>query len=169
MGGYRRRCRARTSTSPPTPSGARPQRCSPGSRGSAKFAGELLREAATSAAALRAQPLQSEIADLARRAGTNLGGVATDGDSDDDPVAELTARGLTSREVEVLRLLGEGRSNREIGEALFISAKTASVHVTHILQKLNVATRVQAAVAAHRLVQPPRRVGRPRRRTLWHL
>ena len=68
---------------------------------------------------------------------------------------ELEARGLTSRELEVLRLLGEGRSNREIGEALFISAKTASVHVTHILQKLNVTTRVQAAVAAHRLTQPP--------------
>ena len=65
------------------------------------------------------------------------------------------ARGLTARELEVLRLLGEGRSNREIGEALFISAKTASVHVTHILQKLNVTTRVQAAVAAHRLTQPP--------------
>ena len=55
----------------------------------------------------------------------------------------------------MLRLLGEGRSNREIGEALFISAKTASVHVTHILQKLNVTTRVQAAVAASRLAQPP--------------
>ena len=71
------------------------------------------------------------------------------------PVDELAARGLTARELEVLRLLGEGRSNREIGEALFISAKTASVHVTHILQKLNVTTRVQAAVAAHRLIAPP--------------
>ena len=79
----------------------------------------------------------------------------SDGDAALDPVAELVARGLTSREVEVLRLLGEGRSNREIGDALFISAKTASVHVTHILQKLNVSTRVQAAVAAHRLAQPP--------------
>ena len=68
----------------------------------------------------------------------------------------LTARrapacGLTAREIEVLRLIGEGRSNREIGEALFISAKTASVHVTHILQKLNVSTWVQAAIAADRL------------------
>ena len=67
------------------------------------------------------------------------------------PLDELRARGLTAREIEVLRLIGEGRSNREIGEALFISAKTASVHVTHILQKLNVATRVQAAIAADRL------------------
>ena len=67
------------------------------------------------------------------------------------PLDELRARGLTAREIEVLRLIGEGRSNREIGEVLFISAKTASVHVTHILQKLNVATRVQAAIAADRL------------------
>ena len=76
-------------------------------------------------------------------------------DGDDGSGDELEARGLTSRELEVLRLLGEGRSNREIGEALFISAKTASVHVTHILQKLNVTTRVQAAVAAHRLTHMP--------------
>ena len=67
------------------------------------------------------------------------------------PLDELRALGLTAREIEVLRLIGEGRSNREIGEALFISAKTASVHVTHILQKLNVSTRVQAAIAADRL------------------
>jgi len=59
--------------------------------------------------------------------------------------------GLTRREREVLRLLGQGLSNRDIGAALYISAKTASVHVTHILQKLNVSSRVQAAVAAHRL------------------
>ena len=125
------------------------------SRNSRPAAGDLLRGAATAAQALGAQPLETEIADLARRAGTDLRNVWRDGDTDGDPVAELVARGLTSREVEVLRLLGEGRSNREIGEALFISAKTASVHVTHILQKLNVASRVQAAVAAHRLVQPP--------------
>jgi len=59
--------------------------------------------------------------------------------------------GLTRREREVLRLLGQGLSNRDIGAALYISAKTASVHVTHILQKLNVSSRVQAAVAAHRV------------------
>jgi DNA-binding CsgD family transcriptional regulator len=59
--------------------------------------------------------------------------------------------GLTPRETEVLRLLAEGRSNREIADALFISAKTASVHVSNILGKLNVSTRGEAAALAHRL------------------
>jgi DNA-binding CsgD family transcriptional regulator len=58
--------------------------------------------------------------------------------------------GLTPRELEVLRHLA-GRSNREIGEALFISAKTASVHISSIFRKLNVVSRVQAAAAAHQL------------------
>jgi DNA-binding NarL/FixJ family response regulator len=59
--------------------------------------------------------------------------------------------GLTPRELEVLRLVAEGRSNRQIAEALFISAKTASVHVSNILAKLGVASRVEAAAVAHRL------------------
>ena len=59
--------------------------------------------------------------------------------------------GLTARETEVLRLLAAGRSNRQIGEALYISTKTASVHVSNILAKLGVATRGEAAAVAHRL------------------
>jgi DNA-binding NarL/FixJ family response regulator len=117
-------------------------------------AARLLGDAAVATRELGAQPLADEVADLARRAGIALATRAVE-DGDDGSGEELEARGLTSRELEVLRLLGEGRSNREIGEALFISAKTASVHVTHILQKLNVTTRVQAAVAAHRLTQTP--------------
>ncbi len=58
--------------------------------------------------------------------------------------------GLTSREIEVLRLVASGRSNAEIGRALFISAKTASVHVSNILAKLSVGGRVEAAAIAHR-------------------
>jgi DNA-binding NarL/FixJ family response regulator len=50
----------------------------------------------------------------------------------------------------VLALLVEGRTNREIGELLFISEKTASVHVTHILDKLGVTSRGAAAAAAVR-------------------
>jgi DNA-binding CsgD family transcriptional regulator len=119
-------------------------------------AAALLGEAAAAAVELGAEPLATEVTDLARRARIPLSTSAVDRDGDGESVDELAARGLTPREMEVLRLLGEGRSNREIGEILFISAKTASVHVTHILQKLDVATRVQAAVAAHRLVQPPR-------------
>ncbi|MEO5875430.1 MAG: LuxR C-terminal-related transcriptional regulator, partial [Streptosporangiaceae bacterium] len=66
----------------------------------------------------------------------------------------LTVRpvsGLTQREVEVLEQLALGRSNREIAEALCISAKTASVHVSHILAKLGVATRGAAAAAARQV------------------
>ena len=58
--------------------------------------------------------------------------------------------GLSTREREVLALLVEGRTNRQIGEALFISDKTASVHVTHILVKLGVASRTEAALLAVR-------------------
>jgi DNA-binding NarL/FixJ family response regulator len=50
----------------------------------------------------------------------------------------------------VLRLLAAGRSDREIGAELFISGKTASVHVSNILRKLGVSSRVQAATLAER-------------------
>jgi DNA-binding NarL/FixJ family response regulator len=59
--------------------------------------------------------------------------------------------GLTPRELEVLRLVADGRSNRQIAEELFISVKTASVHVSNILAKLRVGSRVEAAAVAHRL------------------
>ena len=52
--------------------------------------------------------------------------------------------GLTPREVEVLGLLAQGRTDREIAERLFISRKTASVHVSNLLRKLDVAGRVEA-------------------------
>ena len=58
--------------------------------------------------------------------------------------------GLTERETDVLRLLAEARTNREIGEALFISPKTASVHVTSIMRKLGVRRRADAARLAKR-------------------
>jgi DNA-binding NarL/FixJ family response regulator len=51
----------------------------------------------------------------------------------------------------VLRLLAEGRSNRQIAEQLFISGKTASVHVTNILAKLGVHSRLEAAATARHL------------------
>jgi DNA-binding NarL/FixJ family response regulator len=59
--------------------------------------------------------------------------------------------GLTAREQEVLRLVAAGRGNREIAAELFISPRTASVHVSNILAKLGVASRGEATAAAHRL------------------
>ena len=58
--------------------------------------------------------------------------------------------GLTSRERQVLALVAEGATNREIGAQLFMAEKTASVHVSRILSKLNVRSRTEAAAVAHR-------------------
>jgi DNA-binding NarL/FixJ family response regulator len=57
---------------------------------------------------------------------------------------------LTTREREVLRLVAVGRTNGEIGTELFISTKTASVHVSNILAKLGVGARGEAAALAYR-------------------
>jgi DNA-binding CsgD family transcriptional regulator len=62
--------------------------------------------------------------------------------------------GLPHREREVLSLVAEGRTNGEVGAALFITTKTASVHVSNILAKLGVANRGEAAAVAHRLGIP---------------
>ena len=59
--------------------------------------------------------------------------------------------GLSGREREVLALVAQGRTNREIGERLFISQKTVGVHVGNILSKLEVSGRVEAAAVAIRL------------------
>ena len=69
-------------------------------------------------------------------------------ESEPSPAARL---GLTPRELQVLLLVAEGRTNRAIGEQLFMSEKTASVHVSRILAKLGVGGRVEAAAVAHRL------------------
>lgn len=65
--------------------------------------------------------------------------------------SDLAAYGLTSRELEVLTAVAAGHTNREIAEELFISVKTASVHVSNILRKLDVKGRQDAARIAHRL------------------
>jgi DNA-binding NarL/FixJ family response regulator len=58
---------------------------------------------------------------------------------------------LTRRELDVLELLAAGRTNGQIATTLYISTKTASVHVSNILRKLGVANRVEAAAFAHRV------------------
>ena len=60
-----------------------------------------------------------------------------------------TADVLTAREAEVLRLVAQGLSNRQIGERLFISAKTVSVHISNLLAKLGVSGRAEAVAVAH--------------------
>jgi ATP/maltotriose-dependent transcriptional regulator MalT len=103
----------------------------------------LLGRAAELADRLGAGPLRTQIDQLARRARI---GIATP-----DAQQAPATLGLTPRELEVLRHVANGRSNREIAEALFISAKTASVHVSNILGKLDAASRGEAAATAHRL------------------
>jgi DNA-binding CsgD family transcriptional regulator/tetratricopeptide (TPR) repeat protein len=109
--------------------------------------------AAKTADQLRAAPLRAALTDLARRArlddpGAHPDGAPAAGGAADGTGAAFSA--LTTREREVLRLIAAGRSNREIGAELFISAKTASVHVSNILGKLGVASRTEAAAIAHR-------------------
>ena len=115
-----------------------------GDRGGAAHA---LHEAAEIAAALPAPLLATEVEGLARRA--RLSPSPDAATAPETP--ERDRLGLTEREHAVLALVAEGHTNREIGEALFISEKTASVHVSRILAKLGVRSRVEAATAAHRL------------------
>ena len=102
---------------------------------------DALAPAHATATRLRARPLLDAIETVARQ--TRIRVVA---EHVPDEIAALTAR-----ELDVLRLVAEGRTNAEIGKALFMSPKTASVHVSRILAKLDVKTRTEAAGVAHRL------------------
>lgn len=118
---------------------------------------ELLRLAGAVADHLGARPLAESVALLAQRARLSLARVPEpSAPPPDDPMEAL---GLTSRERDVLRLVALGRSNRQIAEELFISPKTASVHVSNILAKLGVSGRGEAAALAHRLRLFPPRAG----------
>ncbi|SFN14619.1 regulatory protein, luxR family [Streptomyces sp. cf124] len=116
---------------------------------------ELLRLAAAVADHLGARPLADEVALLARRARLTLSRAPGPAPAA-DPVAAL---GLTDREDDVLRLVAAGRTNRQIAEELFISPKTASVHVSNILAKLGVSSRGEAAAVAHRVGLAPTGAG----------
>ena len=118
----------------------------------AEVAAEPLRAAHAAAARLGAAPLRTQLEALARRARISL----TAAEPEPAP-APARPHGLTDREADVLRLLATGHTNREIGQQLFISPKTASVHVTSILRKLAVRDRVQGAAIAIRLglADPP--------------
>jgi DNA-binding CsgD family transcriptional regulator len=108
-----------------------------------------LRDAHAVATRIGAKPLAEELERLAERARLDLVPPDTgSADSQQDPKRIL---GLTPREAEVLRLIARGYTNREIAETLVISVKTAGVHVSNILRKLNAPNRVEAAAIAHRL------------------
>jgi DNA-binding CsgD family transcriptional regulator len=109
--------------------------------GDREEASALLSRAADLTGRLGAKPLHAEIDLVARRSRLTVAGR--------EPGHQ--AFGLTAREQQVLRLVADGRSNRDIAEELFISAKTASVHVSNILAKLSVTSRGEAAATAHRL------------------
>jgi DNA-binding CsgD family transcriptional regulator len=134
-----------------------------GARGSRGDAPAILAAAHAAAAALGAPPLRREIVDLARRAriplaetpfGAQGGGAAPAGATElgEDLTPTVAERvGLTPRELDVLRLLAGGATNREIAGQLFISQKTVTVHVTRILSKLDARSRVEAAGVAQRI------------------
>jgi DNA-binding CsgD family transcriptional regulator len=109
-----------------------------------------LRAAHRLASGLGAVPLRAEIEALARRGRLDLGTDAATG-PEPEPSSPLEDLGLTAREQEVLALVALGRTNGQIAETLFISPKTATVHVSNILAKLGVRNRVEAATVAHRL------------------
>ena len=105
------------------------------------------------ARSLESRWLIDELAALASRARLDLPEAGVDGAGDGavdgrSPTDDLF--GLTPRERQVLALLAEGATNRQIGNALYMAEKTASVHVSRILAKLGVRTRTQAAAVAHR-------------------
>ena len=101
--------------------------------GSRSRAAALLDSATAVATELGAAPLLAAIATLGR--------------------SPSSALGLTVRETEIFSLVGRGMTNAEIAAELFISTKTASVHVSNILRKLGVRSRIQAAALAHRQEQ----------------
>jgi DNA-binding CsgD family transcriptional regulator/tetratricopeptide (TPR) repeat protein len=105
---------------------------------------------AAAAAADGHAPLLAEVRKLAERARIALPAPSADHTGGAGRAEPPTYFGLTGRERAVLRLLATGRTNAQIGAELYMSPKTASVHVTSIFRKLGVSSRVQAAAAAER-------------------
>jgi DNA-binding CsgD family transcriptional regulator len=122
-------------------------RAAAGERAGAREAAE---EAQRLARDLGAAPLLTAVALVARSIGLVLA-PAGPAPAPQVPAARRPDLGLTPRELEVLRLVAQGRSNRQVGEELVISTMTASVHVSRIIAKLGVSGRGEAAAVAHRL------------------
>ena len=131
-------------------------------RGARADAGRVLESSRTTAAQLDALPLQQLIADLDRRAGLAPAApreapAASSGTIPRQAAPAAASLGgqswevLTAREREVVALVAAGRSNRQIATELFISEKTASVHVSNVLAKWGLRSRLEMAAVAHRL------------------
>jgi len=103
-----------------------------------------LNEAFCITSELGAEPLRDRIVELAQ-----FGRLRLDDRTASQPTGAGRIAGLTAREVEVLRLVAQGMSNNEIAQKLFISPKTASVHVSRILTKLGVNSRAKATAIAY--------------------
>jgi DNA-binding CsgD family transcriptional regulator/tetratricopeptide (TPR) repeat protein len=112
---------------------------------------QVLRSAYRTTVTLGAGPLRREVELLAQRGRLDLQQQTDTAAAPEAPPSPAASFGLTQREAEVLALITEGRTNQQIGQALFITPKTASVHVSRILAKLGVAGRGEAAAVAHRL------------------
>jgi DNA-binding NarL/FixJ family response regulator len=110
-------------------------------------AGAAMRSAHVLASALGSPLLMDRIEAVSRRTRISVD-VPSRVSLDETAIERL---GLTPRETEVLALVSSGRTNRQIGEELFVSEKTASVHVSNILRKLGVTSRFDAAAVAQRL------------------
>jgi DNA-binding NarL/FixJ family response regulator/tetratricopeptide (TPR) repeat protein len=108
------------------------------------------RQARATTARIGAGWLRSEVDGLAARARLALGDDGVAAPPEPEPASE-DPFGLTPRERQVLELVARGATNREIGAELFMAEKTASVHVSRILAKLDVRSRTEAAGVAHRL------------------
>ena len=119
-------------------------------------AAEPARAALDTAKQLGSRWLVDEITALAERARLGIAEAPTAAQSNGGPEDDgEDPFGLTDRERQVLGLIAEGATNRQIGAALFMAEKTASVHVSRILRKLGVSSRTQAAAVAHRLHLAP--------------
>jgi DNA-binding CsgD family transcriptional regulator len=119
--------------------------------GSRAEAAGLVRGALATSVALGAAPLRTELESLARRARLTVKPADPAEPVVPAVVGPAEALGLTAREREVLGYVAAGWTNRQIAAELFISPKTASVHVSHILDKLGVDGRVHAATIGVRL------------------
>ena len=118
-----------------------------GAGGRREEATELYERASTAALDLGARPMAAAIEQSARRARVAV----TQSGAEPAPTRNADDEfGITAREFEVLELLARGWTNKQIAESLFISEKTARVHVSHLLTKLAVPTRGAAVDVAHR-------------------